>query len=113
LVKTQNVHIFAILKKKYIMFAIVDFAGQQFKVKQDDTLFVHRLAGNVGDSVEGKTLLTSNDGTINTKASNVKAEILNHLQGDKVITFHKKRRKGYTKKIGHREALTQVKITSI
>ncbi len=95
------------------MFAIVDFAGQQFKVKQDDKLYVHRLQGNVGDSVEAKVLMSSNNGNIAINSGTVKAEILNHLQGDKVITFHKKRRKGYTKKIGHREALTQVKITSL
>ncbi len=94
------------------MFAIVDIAGQQFKVKQDDRIFVHRLAGNVGDVVDAKVLLTSNDGAIALSGS-AKAEILDHLQGDKVITFHKKRRKGFTKKIGHREALTQVKITSL
>ena len=94
------------------MFAIVDIAGQQFKVKQDDKIYVHRLAGNVGDVVDAKVLMTSNSGSIRMSGS-AKAEILDHRQGDKVITFHKKRRKGYTKKIGHRDALTQVKITSI
>jgi large subunit ribosomal protein L21 len=94
------------------MFAIVDIAGQQFKVKQNDNLFVHRLQGNVGDVVDAKVLLTSTEGNIALSGS-AKAEILEHLQGDKVITFHKKRRKGYTKKIGHREALTKVKITSL
>jgi len=94
------------------MFAIVDIAGQQFKVKNDETIFVHRLAGSVGEVVDAKVLMTSNEGSIQMNGS-AKAEILDHLQGDKVITFHKKRRKGYTKKIGHREALTQVKITSI
>jgi large subunit ribosomal protein L21 len=94
------------------MFAIVDIAGQQFKVKNDETIFVHRLAGSVGEVVDAKVLMTSNEGSIRMNGS-AKAEILDHLQGDKVITFHKKRRKGYTKKIGHREALTQVKITSI
>lgn len=94
------------------MFAIVDIAGQQFKVKQDDSLFVHRLQGNVGDVVDAKVLLTSTEGNIALSGS-AKAEILEHLQGDKVITFHKKRRKGFTKKIGHREALTKVKITSL
>jgi large subunit ribosomal protein L21 len=94
------------------MFGILDIAGQQFKAKQNDTLFVHRLQGNVGDVVDAKVLMTSNDGSISMNGS-AKAEILKHLQGDKVITFHKKRRKGYTKKIGHRDALTQVKITSL
>ncbi len=94
------------------MFGIVDIAGQQFKVKNEDKIFVHRLAGNIGDVVDAKVLMTSVDGKIAMSGS-AKAEILDHLQGDKVITFHKKRRKGYTKKIGHREALTQVKITSL
>ena len=94
------------------MFGIVDIAGQQFKVKTEDKIFVHRLAGNVGDVIDAKVLMTSNDGKINLSGS-AKAEILNHLQGDKVITFHKKRRKGFSKKIGHREALTKVKITSL
>jgi large subunit ribosomal protein L21 len=95
------------------MFAIVEFAGQQFKVKQDDKIFVHRLQGNAGDAVEAKILMTSNEGAITLNTGTAKAEIVEHLQGDKVITFHKKRRKGHTKKIGHREALTQVKITSL
>jgi large subunit ribosomal protein L21 len=94
------------------MFAILDIAGQQFKVKQDDSIFVHRLQGEVGEVVDAKVLMTSNDGSISMNGS-AKAEILEHLQGDKVITFHKKRRKGHTKKIGHREALTKVKITSL
>ncbi len=94
------------------MFVILDIAGQQFKAKENDTLYVHRLQGNVGDVVDVKVLMSSNNGAIAMNGS-AKAEILNHLQGDKVITFHKKRRKGHTKKIGHREALTQVKITSL
>ncbi|MGI9191114.1 MAG: 50S ribosomal protein L21 [Chitinophagaceae bacterium] len=94
------------------MFAIVDIAGQQFKVKENDQLFVHRLQGSVGDVIDPKVLMTANGGSIAMSGS-AKAEIVEHLQGDKVITFHKKRRKGYTKKIGHREALTKVKITSI
>lgn len=94
------------------MFGILDIAGQQFKAQQNDTLFVHRLQGEVGDVVDAKVLMTSADGNI-TMNGTAKAEILKHLQGDKVITFHKKRRKGYTKKIGHRDALTQVKITSL
>ncbi|MBL7772851.1 MAG: 50S ribosomal protein L21 [Chitinophagaceae bacterium] len=94
------------------MFGIVNIAGQQFKVKQNDNIFVHRLAGNVGDTMDAQVLMTSNNGAINM-SGNAKVEILEHLQGDKVITFHKKRRKGFSKKIGHREALTKVKITSL
>jgi large subunit ribosomal protein L21 len=95
------------------MFAIVDIAGQQFKVKQNDTIFVHRLQGNVGDSVSAKVLMVANGGAITLNSGNVTGEILEHLKGDKVITFHKKRRKGYEKTIGHRQCLTKVKINSV
>jgi large subunit ribosomal protein L21 len=95
------------------MFAIVEIAGQQFKVKQDDKLFVHRLEGNAGDSISPKVLMVSNNGSITMNSGSVSGEILQHLQGDKVITFHKKRRKGFAKKIGHRQQLTQVKITAV
>ena len=95
------------------MFAIVTIAGQQFKVKQDDKIFVHRLAGNVGESVDAKVLLVSNGDSITLNSGACKVEILEHLQGDKVITFHKNRRKGFAKKIGHRQQLTKVKVQSI
>jgi large subunit ribosomal protein L21 len=95
------------------MFAIVDIAGQQFKVKAEDTVIVHRLQGEAGDSVTPKVLMISNGGSISVNSGSVNAEIVNHLKGDKVITFHKKRRKGYEKTIGHRQALTKVKINSI
>ena len=97
------------------MFAIVNIAGQQFKVQKDDELFVHRLEGNVGDSVEfSDVLMTSNDGKIDLNSSvKVKAEIVDHLKGDKVIVFKKKRRKGYQKSNGHRQYLTKIKISGV
>lgn len=97
------------------MFAIVNIAGQQFKVKKDDELFVHRLEGNVGDSVEfSEILMTGKDGNLDLKPSlKVKAEIVDHLKGDKVIVFKKKRRKGYQKMNGHRQALTKIKINDL
>jgi large subunit ribosomal protein L21 len=98
------------------MFAIVNIAGQQFKVKKDDKLFVHRLEGNAGDKVEfSEILMVSNDGNISVNNANMKvqAEIIDHLKGDKVIVFKKKRRKGYIKKNGHRQYLTQIKINEI
>lgn len=98
------------------MFAIVTIAGQQFKVKQNDELFVHRLAGNAGDKVEFSDLLmVSNDGDISVGsiAKKVQAEIVDHLKGDKVIIFKKNRRKGYQKKNGHRQSLTKIKINEI
>lgn len=101
------------------MYAIVDIAGQQFKVEKDKKIFVHRLAQNEGDSVEfDKVLLVDNDGAVKIGAptvdgAKVSAKILSHLKGEKVIVFHKKRRKGYEKKNGHRQYLTQIQIENI
>jgi large subunit ribosomal protein L21 len=97
------------------MFAIVNIAGQQLKVSKDQELFVHRLEGNVGDSVEfSEVLLSSNNDTVALGGSmKVKAQILDHLKGDKVIIFKKKRRKGYQKMNGHRQYLTKIKINDI
>lgn len=100
------------------MFAIVEIAGLQYKVGQDQKLFVNRLKGDVGSKVTfDKVLLTVNGATtIGAPAVSgitVDAEIINHLKADKVIVFKKKRRKGYEKKNGHRQSLTQIQITGI
>lgn len=100
------------------MFAIVEIAGLQYKVEKDQRLFVNRLAAEKGDKVTfDKVLLTVNGVTIvgapAVNGISVEAEILDHLKADKVIVFKKKRRKGYTKKNGHRQSLTQIKITGI
>jgi len=99
------------------MFAVVKIAGQQFKVEKDQTLYIPRVEGNTGDNVEfGDVLLTDNNGTVSTGAALkaiVKAEILAHVQGDKVIAFKMKRRKGFRKKHGHRTHYTKIKISEI
>jgi len=100
------------------MFAIVEIAGFQYKVEQDQKLYVNRLDGNVGDKLTFDRVLLSVDSTIivGTPAIEkvaVEAEILDHVQADKVIVFKKKRRKGYKVKNGHRQQLTQIKVTSI
>lgn len=97
------------------MFAIVNIAGQQVKVSKDQEIFVNRLSGNVGDKVEfSEVLMSGNDGNISLGgAAKVQAEIVDHLKGDKVIVFKKKRRKGYQKMNGHRQYLTKIKIHSI
>jgi len=101
------------------MYAIVDIAGQQFKVEKDQKVYVHRLEGKEGEKVEfDNVLLVDNDGkvTIGTpKVEGIKisAKILSHLKDDKVIVFKKKRRKGYQKSNGHRQYLTQIQIESI
>jgi len=100
------------------MFAIVEIAGLQYKVEQDQKLFVNRLKGDKGGKVSfDKVLLTVNGSTtIGAPAVSgitVDAEILDHVKADKVIVFKKKRRKGYEKKNGHRQSLTQIVITGI
>ncbi len=100
------------------MFAIVEIAGLQYKVEQDQKLFVNRLKGDKGGKVSfDKVLLTVNGSTtIGAPAVSgitVDAEILAHVKADKVIIFKKKRRKGYEKKNGHRQSLTQIQITGI
>ena len=101
------------------MYAIVEIAGQQFKVSKDSKVFVHRLAGDEGSKISfDRVLLTDDNGTITLGApaiegASVEAQVLKHLQGDKVIVFKKKRRKGYKKKNGHRQSLTQIQISGI
>ncbi len=101
------------------MYAIVEIAGQQFKVEENQSIFVHRLEGEEGSNVEfDKVLLIENDGKINVgtpvvEGAKVSAKILSHLKGDKVIVFKKKRRKGYRKKNGHRQYLTKLQIENI
>lgn len=100
------------------MFAIVEIAGLQYKVEQDQKLFVNRLKGDKGGKVSfDKVLLTVNGSTTvgapAVSGITVDAEILDHVKADKVIVFKKKRRKGYEKKNGHRQQLTQILITGI
>ena len=101
------------------MYAIVEIAGQQFKVSKDQRLFVHRLANDVDAKVSfEKVLLIDNSGALTLGApaiegASVEAKVLQHLKGDKVIVFKKKRRKGYKKKNGHRQAFTQIIIENI
>ena len=101
------------------MFAIVEIAGQQFKVEKDQTLYVHRLQQEAGASIElNDVLLLDNNGNVTigspkVDGASVKAKVLNHLKGDKVIVFKKKRRKGYRKSNGHRQSFTKIQIESI
>jgi len=101
------------------MYAIVEIAGQQFKVEKDRKIFVNRLSQNEGDSVEfDRVLLIDNDGAVKIGAptiegAKVTAKVLEHLKGDKIIVLHKKRRKGYEKKNGHRQYLSQIQIENI
>jgi large subunit ribosomal protein L21 len=100
-----------------IMLAVVKIAGQQFKVAKDQTLYVPRIAGNAGDKVEfGEVLLVAGDGSLSVGKdvkTVIKAEIIGHVQGDKVIAFKMKRRKGFRKKHGHRTHYTKINILEI
>jgi large subunit ribosomal protein L21 len=100
------------------MFAVVNIAGQQFKVSKDQEIFVHQLKGNVGDKVEFPEVLLvngdNNELTVGDKITQVvKAEILGQVQGDKVIAFKMKRRKGFRKKKGFRQHFTKIRIQEI
>jgi large subunit ribosomal protein L21 len=101
------------------MYAIVNIAGQQFKVAKDQNLFVHRLPQEEGASIEfGEVLLTDMNGDVQIgtpylPTTTIKATVLSHLKGDKVIVFKKKRRKGYKKKNGHRQYFTKIRIDAI
>jgi large subunit ribosomal protein L21 len=100
------------------MYAIVEIAGQQFKVEEGNEIFVHRLAGNEGDKVEFANVLLKSDGdkvSVGSPvlSSKVIAKIIGHQQGDKVIVFKKKRRKDYQKSNGHRQQFTKIAIEKI
>ncbi|MDB4292033.1 50S ribosomal protein L21 [Maribacter sp.] len=101
------------------MYAIVEMAGQQFKVAKDQKVYVHRLQTEEGKKVTFDNVLLLDDGkniTVGAPAISgaaVEAKVVKHLKGDKVIVFKKKRRKGYRKKNGHRQSLTEIVIESI
>ena len=101
------------------MYAIVEIAGQQFKVAKDQKVFVNRLSTEEGKKVDfNNVLLIGDDNNVTVGApaidgAQVGAKVLKHLKGDKVIVFKKKRRKGYRVKNGHRQSLTEIQIESI
>ena len=101
------------------MYAIVDIQGQQMRVSAGDEVYVNRLPGDEGSSVNFDSVLLVAEGdkaqvgAPTLKGSTVNATILSHLKGDKVLVFKKKRRKGYRVKNGHRQALTKLVIDSI
>ena len=101
------------------MFAIVEIAGQQFKVAKDQKVFVHRLDAKTGDKVSFDQVFMMADGdkvTVGAPAvanASVEAKVVRHLKDDKLIVFKKKRRKGYRVKNGHRQSLTEIVIESV
>ena len=101
------------------MYAIVEIAGQQFKVSKDQKIFVHRLDESEGSEVIfDKVLLIDQNGAITLGApaidgASVQAKVLRHVKGDKVLVFKKKRRKGYKVKNGHRQFFTEISVEEI
>ena len=101
------------------MYAIVEIAGQQFKVEKDQQIFVHRLDLKEGEKITfDNVLLIETGGKVkigepNVSGAKVTAKVLEHLKGDKVVVFKKKRRKGYRVKNGHRQYLSKIEIQKI
>ena len=101
------------------MYAIVEIAGQQFRVSQGQEIFVHHLNATEGDTVSfDQVLLTDNGASVSVGSPTVSgiavsATVLGHAKGDKVIVFKKKRRKGYRVKNGHRQQFTKIRIDAI
>jgi large subunit ribosomal protein L21 len=101
------------------MYAIVDIAGQQFKVEKDQKVFVHRLEAKEGAKVSfDQVLLVDNNGDVKVGAptvsgAEVSAKVLAHVRADKVLVFKKKRRKGYQKLNGHRQDMTEIQVQEI
>lgn len=101
------------------MYAIVEIAGQQFKIEENQKIFVHRLNAEEGSKMDfDRVLLVDNNGSVKVgtptvEGAKVTATVISHLKGDKVIVFKKIRRKGYQKKNGHRQYLSQIQIDKI
>jgi len=101
------------------MFAIIDIAGQQFKVTENEKYYVPRLSQDIDKEITfDSVLMTGDDKKIKIgepviKGSKVTAKVIEHLKDDKVIVFKKKRRKSYKKKNGHRQHLTRIEILKI
>jgi large subunit ribosomal protein L21 len=101
------------------MYAIVDIAGQQFKVEKEQKIFVHRLNAEEGSKIDFDNVLLIDDngkvnvGTPSLSGAKVSATVLNHLKGEKVLVFKKKRRKGYQKLNGYRQYLSRIQIDEI
>jgi large subunit ribosomal protein L21 len=121
-----NFYIFAlpsfgdlIIEKPNRMYAIVNIAGQQYKVEKDQKLFVHRLVEKEGESVSfDEVLLIDNDKSVvvgepTIKGAMINGKVISHPRGDKIKVFKKKRRKGYKVRTGHRQYLTEIQIEDI
>ena len=100
-------------------YAVVETGGKQYRVRADDVLRVERIDAQAGEQIEIHPVLAISDGTSlrvgkpEIKDAKVTFEVLDHVRADKVVAFKKKRRKGYSRKKGHRQGLTVLKVASI
>ncbi len=101
------------------MYAVVEIAGQQFKVQESDRLYVPKLSSDVGSTVKfDKVLLLGDDtttkiGTPHIAGSFVEATVTGHVKDEKVVVFKKKRRKDYQVRRGHRQQFTEIQVTKV
>ncbi len=101
------------------MYAIVEIGGHQYKVAENDLIYVDRLPNEIEDKVDfDRILLVSNDKNVQVgkpvvEGARVQATVTDHVKADKLIVFKKKRRKGYQKRTGHRQKLTQIRIDKL
>ena len=101
------------------MYAVLETGSKQYRVSAGDTLKIERLPIEAGKPVTfDRVLLVNADGKVTVGSptvtgASVVADVVEHIRGDKVVTFKMKRRKGYHKTIGHRQELTVVKVTGI
>ena len=101
------------------MFAVVEIAGQQYKVAKADKLLVPLLEDKIGAKVKfEKVLLVGDDtqtklGTPYVSGASIEAKVLGHMKDEKVVVFKKKKRKGYKVHRGHRQQYTEIEITKV
>ncbi len=99
-------------------YAVIETGGKQYRVQQGDVLDVELLTAEAGASIEFDALAVSSGGELAigtpvVAGAKVKASVVENLRGKKVVSFKKKRRKGYRRKIGHRQELTKIKVEEI
>ena len=99
-------------------YAVIETGGKQYRVQQGDVFDVELLATDEGASIEFDALAVSNGskltiGTPIVDGAKVKVSVVENLRGKKIYSFKKKRRKGYRRKIGHRQELTKIKVEAI
>jgi large subunit ribosomal protein L21 len=105
--------LFARFSRSWYMFAVVKSGGKQYRVREGEELVVDRLDGEVGDSLELPVGFVGEDDSVDLGGRTAKAEILEHLRGEKIHVYKYKPKKGYRKKTGHRQGLTRIRILEV